>query len=297
MAQWFSVSVRRRAIFAVFFVLVPSMGMADEKLATLVKQAEQFQLGWDAAQNGELEKAGDIWQALSKEAIEVPELNRALQNNLAVLLIKQKQYPEAEVLLDSALKADIQVATTLSNLNQLYAYEAQKTYKKVFSQATGVTTPSGKFLYFDVKQSALPAEYVSIKLPEFSPEEAFLYQPETQEIIDVKGLLEQWRVAWSNQNIQAYLSFYHSKEFIPKDGLRYSIWEESRHRSLKRPKFIKIEFEDVQIVQLDKNLVRARFLQKYESNLFKDDVYKMVLWQLDGSQWKIVQEIVAGEKS
>ncbi|GEM_PF-3117339 len=296
MTQWFSKMVARNLVVALFFIFASSVSIADEKLATLVKQAEQFQLGWEAAQKGDLERADEIWRALNKEKIAVPELNRALQNNLAVLLIKQKQYPQAEELLDSALKADLQVATTLSNLNQLYAYEAQKSYKKIFSQTT-LTTPSGKFLYFDVKQAELPNEYVSIKLPEFSPEEAFLYQPETQEIIEVKGLLNQWREAWSNQDINDYLSFYHRKEFVPKDGMRYSVWEESRHRSLKRPKFIKIDLDDVQVVQLDKNLIRTRFLQKYESNSFKDDVYKVLLWQLDGSQWKIVQEVVTSEKS
>jgi len=284
-------------VMFVFLTLIASNSvLADEKLAVLVQQAEQFQQGWDAAQKGDLEKADKIWSALNQETINVPELSRALQNNLAVLLIKQKAYKQAEKLLDSALKADIQVATTLSNLNQLYAYEAQKAYQKIFSQ-TAVTSPLGEFLYFDVKNSALPTEYVSIKLPEFSPEEAFLYQPETQEILAVKGRLDQWRAAWENQDIQSYLNFYHRKEFVPKDGMRYSVWEESRHRSLKRPKFIKIDFDDVQVVQLDKNLVRARFLQKYESNSFKDSVYKVVLWQLDGNQWKIVQEVVASEKS
>ncbi len=287
--------ITQGVILALLTVVASGHAVADDKLATLVKQAEQFQLGWDAVQQGELEKASTIWKALSQETIEVPELSRALQNNLAVLLIKQQAYKQAEKLLDTALKADIQVATTLSNLNQLYAYEAQKAYKTLFSQ-TSVNPPSGELLYFDVKNAALPTEYVSIKLPEFSPEEAFLYQPETQEILSVKERLEQWRAAWANQDIQSYLNFYHRKEFVPKDGLSYSVWEESRHRSLKRPKYIKIEFDDVQIVQLDKNLVRARFLQKYESNSFKDSVYKVVLWQLDGKQWKIVQEVVASDK-
>ncbi|VAW46396.1 hypothetical protein MNBD_GAMMA04-1853 [hydrothermal vent metagenome] len=283
-------------VFVLLTLVFSGYVMADEKLAVLVKQAEQFQLGWDAAQKGKLEQANKIWSALNHEEIEVPELSRALQNNLAVLLMKQQAYKEAEKRLDSALKADIQVATTLSNLNQLYAYEAQKSYQKIFSQ-TLVTPPVGELLYFDVKNSALPTEYVSIKLPEFSPEEAFLYQPETQEILAVTARLEQWRTAWANQDIQSYLSFYHSKEFVPKDGMRHSIWKESRHRSLKRPKFIKIEFDEVQVVQLDKDLVRTRFLQKYESNSFKDSVYKVVLWQLDGNQWKVVQEVVASEKS
>jgi len=104
----------------------------------LVKQAEQFQLGWDAVQKGELEQANKIWTSLSQEPIEVPELSRALQNNLAVLLMKQQAYKQAEKRLDSALKADLQIATTLSNLNQLYAYEAQQSYQKIFSQ-TSVT--------------------------------------------------------------------------------------------------------------------------------------------------------------
>ncbi len=277
------------------FYFFPPMVVADEKLAELVQQAEQFQQGWKAAQDGDIDKAQKIWQALSQEEIEVPELARALHNNLAVVLMKQQEYQAAQALLDTALKSDIQVATALSNLNQLYAYEAQKAYQKVFSQTT-VKTPAGEWLYFDVKQAKLPNEYVAIQLPEFSPEEAFLYQPETREILTVKEQLEQWREAWESQDIQAYLNFYHRKEFIPKDGMRYSVWEESRHRSLKRPKFIHINFEDVQVVQLDKNLVRTRFLQHYESNTFKDSVYKVVLWQQDGDQWKIVQEVVASEK-
>lgn len=292
----FSRSIKCVLPLSLIVFLMPGVSVAAENNTRLMEQAESFKSGWKAAQNGELEQAEAIWTTLSQEEISIPELNRALRNNLAVLLIKQEKYQQAENLLNSALKSDNQVATTLANLNQLYSFQAKQTYQKVFSK-TPVTLPQGEFLYFDLKTAILPTENVATQLPEFSAEEAYLTQSETQEKIQVTKLLEKWRSAWSGQDIEAYLSFYHAKEFIPKDGMSYPVWVKNRHQVLKRPKFIKVGFDEVQVVQLDKNLIRTRFLQNYESDRFKDSVFKVVLWQLEDDQWKIVQEVTANAKS
>ena len=285
--------VKKGILLCSMLCLFPLLAQAEELDLALAKtQSDTFQKGWQAANRGDLDVAYDIWQTLGKQVIAVPELNRALQNNLAVILIKKKEYQQAEVILNSALKIDLQVATTLQNLNQIYAYQAQKAYKKVFSK-TEVIWPQGNFLFFDLDKANLPTEHVLTEMPAFSAER----QQETQATLLVKGLLSSWRDAWTSQNVDEYLAFYDKKEFTPKFGRSYKSWKEGRYRSLTNPKFIKIAFDDVQIVQLDKNLIRARFLQKYHSDRFKDDVYKVVLWQLFDGHWRIVQEVVANGKN
>jgi len=296
MDQWFSKSIKCGLLLSFSVFSAPALSVEEEAFSMLIEQTESFKSGWKAAQSGQLEQANKIWSALNEEKIIVPELTRALQNNLAVLLIKQENYLQAETLLNSALKSDPQIATTLDNLNQLYTYQAQKTYQKVFRK-TAVKLPKAEFLFFDIKTATLPTENVEITPPKFSADAPYLAQLETQDVLQVKGLLDKWRLAWVNQDINEYLSYYHSKEFIPKEGMSYSAWQKSRHGSLQRPKFIKIAFDEIQVVQLDKNLIRARFLQKYESDRFKDDIFKVVLWQLNDGQWKIVQEVVASANS
>lgn len=284
------VSTRNRALMAVFVSFFSGLVNASE--SSLEHQTTQFQTGWSAAQNGQLDKAYQIWDDLSKESIFTPELNRALQNNLAVILIKQKNYQAAERLLDLALQADHQVGTTLDNLNQLYAYQAQKTYQKIFSE-TSIVEPRGVFLFFDVNKARLPTENVVMEPPEFID---IQNTQNTQDTIKVQALLEAWRLAWSRQDVEAYLKHYDKNEFIPKNGMSYATWENSRYRSLQNPKFITVAFKELQVVQLDKNMIRSRFLQQYSSDRLQDTIYKVVLWQLSEGQWQIVQEVVVDVK-
>ncbi|GKT11835.1 MAG: hypothetical protein ISEC1_P0808 [Thiomicrorhabdus sp.] len=283
---------RRSVLIVVALTFTTQASFAEENFAVLQLQTERFQQGWKAANDGKFDKAYEIWLELSKETITVPELKRALQNNLAVIHIKKKEFDQAQMMLDSALKADVQVAVTLANLNQIYSYQAQSTYKTVFSGAE-VVWPQGEFLFFDLDITTLPTELVLTELPESSD---FKLQ-ETQGTLLVKDLLSSWKEAWSSQDVNAYLGFYDKAEFIPRFGGTFDQWAKGRFRSLTKPKYIKIEFKDIQIVQLDKGLIRSRFLQKYQSDRFKDDIYKVVLWQLFDGQWKIVQEVVVKNES
>lgn len=254
----------------------------DEK--RLAQQAEQFQKGLDLAQTGSFDKALDIWNTLNASGELVPELTRAIENNIAVILIKQKRYDEAKKHLDSALQADAQMATTLGNLNQIYAYDAQKAYQRIFKE-TPVVLPDAKWLFFDVKQAKLPTDNVITD------------EKNADSVRLVKKSIEQWRQAWAGQNVKNYLSFYDNQAFIPKDGLSFATWEKSRYRSLQNPKFIKLFLDEIQITPISSTMVRSRFLQRYHSDRFKDDVYKVLLWRKNEGQWKIVQEVVMyGEK-
>jgi len=251
----------------------------EQQVERLEKQAEQFQSGLDLAQNGSLDKALKVWNRLKDSGELIPELKRAIENNIAVILIKQNKYADAKKRLDSALQSDAQVAITLDNLNQLYAFDAQKAYQKIF-KSTPVTKPKAKWLYFDVKQAQLPNTNVITD------------ERNADSIRIVKKSVEQWRQAWANQNVPDYLSFYDKKTFIPKNGLNYVTWEKSRYRSLQKPKFIKLKFDNVEVSPISDSMVRAQFVQRYHSDRFKDDVKKVLLWQKTNGRWKIIQEVV-----
>ncbi|GAB6069511.1 hypothetical protein JCM30760_06080 [Thiomicrorhabdus hydrogeniphila] len=268
------------ALNACFLLTLSFSVFAKEPVKNeLVNQAEQFQNGLNLAKKGSYDQALKIWTTLSDSSELVPELKRAIENNIAVIYMKQKKYEEAKKRLDTALQADAQVAVTLNNLNEIYAYDAQKAYQKIFKE-TAVKQPSAKWLYFDVKQATLPTDNVITDAKN------------ADGLRVVKKSLEQWRHAWANQDVKSYLSFYDKNNFLPKNGMRYSTWEKGRYRSLQNPKFIKVFLDDIQITPISSTMMRTRFLQRYHSDRFKDDVYKVLLWKKTEGTWKIIQEVV-----
>lgn len=278
----FKHSVMLRTIFFSLGALAVASSANSADVKTLELQADQFQQALTLAQANKLDQALSIWTALSNKKDVIPELKRALDNNIAVVFVKQKQYEAAKKRLDMALNADVQVATARENLNQLYAFEAQKAYQKIFKK-TAVTAPKAQWLYFDVKRAQLPNDQVITDIN----------QADASRL--VKQAIENWRQAWSGQNLSSYLSFYDKTDFIPKQGMSYQTWKEGRYRSLTYPKFIDVKLDDIQITPISATMMRTRFLQRYHSNLFKDDIYKVLLWQKKAGQWKIVQEVVLDE--
>lgn len=263
-------------LFASLFTATVSANTQEE----LTQHANTFQKGYELAQTGKYEQALKTWKALAQKDNLVPELQRALQNNIAVILMQKNEYQAAKEELDKALKADAQVATTLANLNKLYAYDAQQAYKKVFKD-TKVAQPQGELLYFDVKRAKTPTTNVITDINQ------------ADAITIVKKRVENWRKAWSGQDIEAYLSFYDPQSFIPKKGMDFASWKKSRYRSVLGPKFINVKTGNLKAVKLSENLVRVNFYQSYASDRFKDSINKVMLWsRADDGQWKITQEIV-----
>ncbi len=245
----------------------------------LEKQADSFQQGLLQVQKNELEQALTTWRKLYQSDALIPELKRALQNNIGVVLMKLGRFEEAKQHLDQALKEDAQVATTIENLNKLYAYDAQKAYKKIFKD-TNVVSPDGQLLYFDIKRAEIPNDKVITDI-RFA-----------DSVRMVEQATEAWRKAWSDQNIETYLGFYDDEDFIPQNGGSVSAWKNGRYSSVTGPKFIKVQTDDVRFSPISKEMVRVEFFQRYQSDRFQDDIKKVLLWKKRDTQWKIVQEVV-----
>jgi len=267
-----------------FASLTINVSADDQANSELKGHAAQFQAGLKFAREGDLDDALKTWNALSETQGLIPQLKRALQNNIAVIYIQKKEYDMAKLHLDSALKADTQIATTIENLNKLYAYDAQKAYKKVFKK-TEITPPNGEFLFFDVKGAEQPNQSVIMDVRDIDSAKI------------VKQMTEGWRKAWSQQEVGKYLSFYDLGAFIPKNGMTIETWKKGRQRSLSSPKFINIETENLQVSPLSDTMMRVSFYQKYHSDRFKDDIQKVLLWKKRDNQWRIVQEVVVYAES
>lgn len=281
-------------VFSVSFGLIAPAVQAVDDLALQIQQAinsddfEQAQAlldqsedlpevqktylqGWLSLQQGNETSALESWQQLHKSQPDFLELG----NNLAVLLLKRGEYEQAQAVLEQTLHADIRVSKALENLRQLYGYQAQKAYKKVFKKLE-VEQPTGHYL------SLTDATAIAVQSSEFAEQQAVL------------SALENWRLAWSNQAVKKYLASY-ADSFVPANSQPLSAWKAARARSLSGPKYIEVLLSNLEFRPLDDKTVSIKFVQRYKSDRYNDQVVKVMLFEKFGADWKITQEVTVDE--
>ncbi len=107
----------------------------------------------------------------------------------------------------------------------------------------------------------------------------------------IKGVLDRWSAAWSNGDLESYLSFYDTSFKSGKFATK-SEWEENRRQSISPERVIEVLISDVQIALKDhKTVVEATFNQKYTAKEYKDNTEKQLLLNRVGNDWKITSEI------
>jgi hypothetical protein len=104
----------------------------------------------------------------------------------------------------------------------------------------------------------------------------------------VESALNQWSLAWSNKDVENYLSHY-SKNFIPDSGLSLSSWKTQRVARLGRDGKIYLELDNIRIFQSEGKIV-SDFRQKYRSNELKLMSTKRLVWVLENERWLILRE-------
>ncbi len=250
-----------------------SLGLVGKVHADAVQDmAKQAEL---AFQNENFERAEVLWIILSKQY----PTNIVFQNNLAVLEIKRGEIDKAKERLEQTLLSQSRVGVLVSNLNQIYAYEAQKAYQKVF-KSTGVTKPKPQLIVVAEKTDLTGTQ---LKLEEWD---------HTQQ--KILNTLEGWRSAWAAQDVEAYLSFY-KEGFRPDSGASHANWLRDRNRKLTNPRFIRLGLSEIKISPVSFHKVRVSFLQSYQSDTFRSTARKVILWERDlptSENWKITQEKV-----
>ncbi len=109
---------------------------------------------------------------------------------------------------------------------------------------------------------------------------------------EVMMMLEAWRKAWENQNIERYLSFY-SSHFVPEKrfGSR-NHWEQRKRALIGSKKYIHINLSDFELISATDRRIELRFKQRYESDTFRDEKMKSMVLEREGENWKIVREFI-----
>lgn len=131
----------------------------------------------------------------------------------------------------------------------------------------------------------------AIQLPEVSANEKKIPEAKTinttSEPIEV--LLQAWAASWSAQEVDMYLSFYHS-QYNPSNGLSLTSWIQSRRERLKKPAWIKVALSDFRIEKNNGKQAIVKFKQAYESNTFSDSSLKRMVLLYTENGWRIFHE-------
>ncbi|MBN2866869.1 MAG: tetratricopeptide repeat protein [Thiotrichales bacterium] len=206
-----------------------------------------------------------------------------VKNNLAVLLTRQKNYEQAQQIFEGLLKNNPEFGVVFDNLNELYAFQAQKAYKQVFGDSP-LVLPKGQMLVLQKSPEAL-AELERLK-NESSKRQAFNLIEQ-----QVRQALENWRQAWSQQQFSKYVAAYETD--FKLEGLEsHAQWLKQRKRSVTGPSQIKVDLSQIELLIINEGLVSASFVQDYQSNRYKDRVKKVLYFKRQPDQtWKISQEM------
>jgi len=114
-------------------------------------------------------------------------------------------------------------------------------------------------------------------------------KPRVDQSEQLRNTINLWAASWTAQDVEAYLSFY-ADSFRPAIGTAAK-WRAQRRIRLKKPKYIRIDLDDIKLTNIAENNATIEFVQRYESNIYKDRTRKRLDLVLRNGQWKIRREV------
>ena len=184
----------------------------------------------------------------------------------------------------NALKKNKNISIKLSNI-QIHQKEKEKIEVNFIQsyRSDGYTDTGIKELILEKKK----AGWKIVKETWMPAVEPTRNKPSANQIERIKAELTNWRKAWEDKDINAYLSFYSGKFKTPKSNR--AKWKNSRRHALKANKNLSIQLSNLHISQSEKT-VELNFIQKYQSDGYADAGIKELVWIKTGSDWKILKE-------
>ena len=149
------------------------------------------------------------------------------------------------------------------------------------SAAPAATAPNAKERASDSKPASPPE-----KPPAASAEEAELIQAATQ-------ALQMWAQAWEKKDMDRYVKSY-VPGFTPSDGKSHAEWVKDRQDRILSKGQIKIQISQVEATLVNKNTIKLRYRQNYQSDKLKVSSVKLIEMKLQDQRWLITKERSAG---
>ena len=251
-------------------------------LSTDPKHAQgRFLKGIILTEKNQTDAAIKVFARLATEYPDLPEPH----NNLAVLYASRGEYVKARDSLLLAINTHPSYATAHENLGDIYAKMAGLAYDKALQLDLENESAKAKL--------ALMHELVSID--DSSPVAATpVTVVKTTQVSDAQPVsndeeevalrtVRDWAAAWSDKDVDKYLSFYASS-FAPADGTSRSQWASVRSKRLKKLQFIRIQVDDAAVSSQGGDRLRVTFFQSYQSDTYGDRVRKALLMDREGTQ-------------
>jgi hypothetical protein len=105
-----------------------------------------------------------------------------------------------------------------------------------------------------------------------------------------RSLVERWRQAWTQRDVEAYLASY-GPTFVPLKGQTRVQWNSARRDNLSSRASIEVVIHDLRTESLGDHQMAVYFLQDYISPTYREKAERktLLLDQVDG-QWQIAGE-------
>jgi ketosteroid isomerase-like protein len=105
-----------------------------------------------------------------------------------------------------------------------------------------------------------------------------------------QALVTAWTNAWQNQEVAAYLAFYHA-DFVPPNQASRASWEKRRNETISSQSRIAITVEDFREVNNSGYQTTVQFRLTYRGDSYADRTVKQLVLQPDASgTLRILQE-------
>jgi tetratricopeptide (TPR) repeat protein len=106
---------------------------------------------------------------------------------------------------------------------------------------------------------------------------------------DVVRSVNAWALAWSSNDVPAYLSYY-AEDFQTPKGVSRSAWEAERKTRIAKPRKIDVQVDSTKVRFDEKNRAVVSFRQHYKSGSMDVTSYKILVMVKNGDKWLIQQE-------
>ena len=116
-------------------------------------------------------------------------------------------------------------------------------------------------------------------------------QPVSPQVHDaVLQTVEAWRVAWSNQDLDAYFSAYADDYDVTDRFASMHEWKTYKRWVIGKRSAIQVRLELIKVSSYSADQVRVEFLQHFRADSYQSDDLKSLTWKRSGDGWKIIRE-------
>ncbi len=236
-------------------------------------------------EQGNTKEAIEIFSKLTQDFPELPEP----YNNLAVIYAAQGQYEKARAALEQSIRTHPSYATAYENLGDVYAKLASQAYDKAL-QLDKTNTGAQNKLSLVRKIARGPAVLVAAApAPKPPAAEKPKPAPAADPSAEVLKAINAWAQAWSNRDVDAYLSHY-AKDFKTPKGQSRATWEKTRRARIGGAKSISVELDSPAVTVKGPDQASVTFRQAYRSDTFQSTSRKTLQLIRSDGRWLIQDE-------